>query len=275
MVLQLYPDTVLFVYCLQPTVLKTEEFPEEFLGNWEEGGYSYLFFVGEADSYIVEMAARQGLELVDRHTIAYGQWQEEFSSPVEASGLHFLPWWSRDETIDQEQTIYLDTSVVFGDGLHPTTRACLSLIQKICSTQRVATMLDLGSGSGILALAARKFGCSRVAAVDNTFLAAQTTRRNALLNGYGEEILTINGRAEEVIAGPSDLLVANIQPPVIHKILDSRLFCRTKRYIFSGIQHHEADRVVDHLRHSGGELLGRFDTGDAWQTMWGEVKEQR
>jgi ribosomal protein L11 methyltransferase len=270
--LQLRPDTLLFVYCLEGRISRRPAYPEGFLGNWEEEEYSYLFFVSEADPFVAALAEGQGLEWVERYTIEYGQWQADFSSPVEVGGLQFLPWWSQGEKCDQRKTIYLDTGVVLGDGLHPTTRACLCVMQEMFSTRTIRTMLDLGTGSGILALAAVKFGCRRVAAVDNTFLAVQTAWRNIVLNTAEKEILPINGRAEEVFTGPSDLLVANIQPAVIHRILDSVMFPKTKGFILSGIQHHEADLIAGHLRDTPGVLLGRIDSGGAWQTMWGEVE---
>lgn len=268
---QLLPDTILHVYCLQGVLPAHQAFPEGFLGNWEEEGYSYLFFAHEAGQYVTALARDHQLTLVDRHTIPYSQWQQSHHGSITVGSLVFSPGPTRSIAADNSAPIYLDSGIVFGDGLHPTTRECLTIMQRLFSEHRIASMLDLGTGSGVLALAGVNLGCSRVTAVDNIFLAAQTARRNVVLNGYEKKIMVVNGGAADCLMGSCDLLVANIQPEIIHNILESNVFRETNWFILSGMQDHAADRVMAHLKEKSVLVSGRAKTGAAWQTVWGRV----
>jgi ribosomal protein L11 methyltransferase len=269
---QLQPDTLLHVYCLAGRLPKDQNFPAGFLGNWEEEGYSYLFFNLEVSHYIAGIARDRHLDLVDYQCMPYSQWQQSHQGPISVGGLTFLPAEMRGRAEDNGAPIYLDPGVVFGDGLHPTTRQCLTIMQRLFDTERISILLDLGTGSGVLALAGVKLGCARVAAVDNIFLAARTAKRNVTLNGYADRIMVVNGEAAGCLSGASDLLVANIQPEIIHQIVDSSVFQQTSWFIFSGIQHHELHQVVVHLEEKSVIIVDRIETGGAWQTVWGRAR---
>ena len=89
----------------------------------------------------------------------------------------FIGCWNEGEIL-----ILLDPCVVFGTGYHPTTRSCLKALWNLYQKEKPATVLDLGTGTGILALAAVKWGARRVLTVDCNELAAETASRNVKLN---------------------------------------------------------------------------------------------
>ncbi|MCK7509745.1 MAG: 50S ribosomal protein L11 methyltransferase [Desulfobacterales bacterium] len=94
-------------------------------------------------------------------------------------------------------TLVLDPGVVFGAGNHPTTRDCLLAIDRAAAEARFETVLDLGTGTGILALAAARRLGARVAAVDLSPAAVRTAAGNVARNGLAGRVLVALGRAED------------------------------------------------------------------------------
>jgi ribosomal protein L11 methyltransferase len=134
-------------------------------------------------------------------------------------------------------------------------------------------MLDLGCGTGILALAAAKLGCPKCLAVDFNHLAARTTRTNVSLNNLDDTILVVNGRAEELLCRPSDLLVANIHYAVMKELVQSEGFLRQKWFVLSGLLNSEAEKIKGHLRTLPVLLLKHWHQSGVWNTFLGITRE--
>jgi ribosomal protein L11 methyltransferase len=103
--------------------------------------------------------------------------------------------------------VVLDPGMAFGTGTHPTTSLCLAALSELLGARPGAAVLDVGTGSGLLAIAARKLGAGRVVGNDNDPVAVAVARENAARNGV-ELALTVAGL--EAISGRFDLVVANI-----------------------------------------------------------------
>jgi ribosomal protein L11 methyltransferase len=97
--------------------------------------------------------------------------------------------------------------MAFGTGAHPTTSLCLEALSDALAARPGAAVLDVGTGSGLLAIAARKLGAGRVAANDVDPVAVRVARENAAANGVALELVA--GPVEDV-AGPFEVVVANI-----------------------------------------------------------------
>ncbi|WP_248362209.1 50S ribosomal protein L11 methyltransferase [Anaeromyxobacter oryzae] len=103
--------------------------------------------------------------------------------------------------------VVLDPGMAFGTGTHPTTSLCLAALSDLLAARPGASVLDVGTGSGLLAIAARKLGAGRVAGNDNDPVAVDVARENAERNGASLELTVAPLPA---IRGPFDLVVANI-----------------------------------------------------------------
>lgn len=138
-------------------------------------------------------------------------WKADFV-PVRIGTFVVRPSWSEPIAGDSVEVV-LDPGMAFGTGLHPTTQQCLEAL----STMRVEgkSLLDVGTGSGILAIAAAKRGASPVVAVDTDELAVEAARENAMRNGVA--IPVGQGSAADV-PGRFDIVVANIVSPVLQRI---------------------------------------------------------
>ena len=166
--------------------------------------------------------------------------------------------------------LLLDPGVVFGNGTHPTTRDCLEALELAFRVRGVETVLDLGTGTGLLALAAGKLGCRRCLALDFNHLAARTAYDNVRLNGLEKTVLVCQGRAEEHISTPADLLVANIHFDVMRRLVHSDGFLSKKAFILSGLLRSEARQVADDLSRMPLEIIQRWERDDIWHTFYGE-----
>lgn len=139
------------------------------------------------------------------------RWKADFV-PISIGTFLVRPTWSEAVPGDAVELV-LDPGMAFGTGLHPTTQQCLEALSTIPLEGK--GVLDVGTGSGILAIAAAKRGASPVVAVDTDMLAVDAARENAVRNGVA--IPVAEGSAADV-PGRFDVVVANIVSPVLQRI---------------------------------------------------------
>jgi ribosomal protein L11 methyltransferase len=102
-----------------------------------------------------------------------------------------VPSWLPYEPQPDDVVLHLDPGMAFGTGLHPTTRLCMQLLERYAAPN-MRTM-DLGCGSGILAIAAAKLGAQPILALDNDPIAVTATIENVQRNGVGDVVITMEG----------------------------------------------------------------------------------
>jgi ribosomal protein L11 methyltransferase len=137
-------------------------------------------------------------------------WKAEFV-PIHIGAFVVRPTWS--ESAGDAVELVLDPGMAFGTGLHPTTQQCLEALSTLPLEGR--SVLDVGTGSGILAIAAAKRGASPVVAVDTDTLAVDAARENAVANGVAIPVGV--GSAADV-PGRFEVVIANIVSPVLQRI---------------------------------------------------------
>ena len=188
-------------------------------------------------------------------------WKASFT-PLRAGAFLVLPTWLEAEE-DGATTIVLDPGMAFGTGSHPTTRQCLEAL----SALRLggARVLDVGTGSGILAIAAAKRGAREVVAVDTDIVAVRAAGENATLNGA--EVLVALGSAADA-PGVFDVVIANIIGPVLVAIaadLRARLAPRGT-LLLAGITREASSAVGGAFEAAGLELVRTHEAGD-WVSL--------
>jgi ribosomal protein L11 methyltransferase len=142
-------------------------------------------------------------------------WGEEWKKglgPFSVGRVFLRPSWVEAQPPPGAVEVVLDPGMAFGTGTHPTTALCLAAVDELLARHPGARVLDAGTGSGLLAIAARKLGAGRVAANDNDPVAVRVARENADRNGAAIEV-THAPVAE--IPGDFDLVVANILANVL------------------------------------------------------------
>jgi len=270
----LRPDTLLFIYYIEGTIPALHMIRDDnFIGNWVEDNFSFLFFTQPAKNRVQDILTEfPELKLLDNYEMTYAQWQGGNIEPVRIGRFLLNPTWIKASPGKNDIAITLDSGVVFGNGTHPTTQACLEAIDIACAGKRVKTMLDLGSGTGILALAAAKLGCDKIIAVDYNYLATRTAQTNVSLNNLDDHILVINGRAEEHTGIATDLLVANIHYDVMKNLVRTEGFLKQKWFILSGLLRSEAEKIMEFLNTQPVLILKRWNQDDIWHTILGITK---
>jgi ribosomal protein L11 methyltransferase len=247
------PPEKLFVYEIQgrvepPAVLTGADF----LGSWREGDYTYLFFSRPREAEVKAWLASAPQGRYSSETVLdYADW--EAGQPLQKTslaGFHLCPVWETPDPGPGERVIRLEPGLAFGSGYHPTTRGCLELLRRVFELDGPARVLDLGTGTGILALAALALGANRVVAVEYNDLAVLTCARNLKHNRREREVLLIQGDARHFAYPPADLALANIHLDVLLDLLALPQFLQKKWYIFSGILGTQMDRFLEALQSS-------------------------
>lgn len=243
---------------------------ENYIGNWEEGEDSFLFFKRAADDVVARLVERQsGLVLQDRFQMTYEEWQGHAVRPFQSGRLRFVPPWCDDDVAGTDQAIVLDPGVVFGTGRHPTTSDCLTAMQIAFDTHSIATVIDIGTGTGLLALAGARLGAKAVVAVDLNRLAVETARRNVMANRMEEAVVVAQGNAMSFIDISSDLVVSNIHYAVMRELVAAEGFGRHRQFILSGLLRSQAREIEYQLKRRSAEILRKWERDGTWFTYYG------
>lgn len=200
--------------------------------------------------------------------LARANWEEAWKSHYEPQriGRHFLvvPSWIDPEPEPDDKLILIDPGMAFGTGLHPTTRLCLAELERLLKPgERV---LDVGTGSGILAIGAARLGASYTCALDCNPEAVDIAAANARRNAVAIEVFA--GELTDLPAGAYDVVVANLLAATIVELSEefSDRLLPGGRLITSGILADQAEEVASSLAEAGLDLEHIGASGD-WTTV--------
>lgn len=223
----------LFVYHLDlPTIPNLDD--PDLIGVWIEDNTAVLFFHKNKDTLVEELCRQYACTLIYQADLDYEEWEvgHEIGS-FTAGSFRVAPIWEKADA-----DIILDPSVVFGSGFHPTTRSCLELVDKYVRAPELAinSMLDLGSGTGLLSIAAAKHGVKRITAIDNNPLACRVAETNCRYNKVRKRISVQEQdlRSRPPQTAGVDLVVANLYQELLEKLFSRPDFWQANLYILSG-----------------------------------------
>tara|TARA_Y100001970_G_scaffold110193_1_gene137662 strand:+ start:3521 stop:4435 length:915 start_codon:yes stop_codon:yes gene_type:complete len=177
-------------------------------------------------------------------------WKKYWGPELVGNHLLILPCWiDLHETYKNKKIIKIDPGAAFGTGSHPSTYLCLERMENILFTGK--KVLDIGSGSGILSVTARSLGAKEIYAVDNDYLAINSTKSNYQLNfGNLDNLNTYFGTFNKVVRkeliNEFDFILCNILAEVIKGIIPDISNClrNNGEVIFSGILNSQKDEVI-------------------------------
>jgi ribosomal protein L11 methyltransferase len=213
-------------------------------------------------------------------------------APGEIPALYVRPPWesaiARRGPVDE---IVIDPGQAFGTGAHATTRLCLELLLELCTLHERGPLLDLGTGSGVLAIAAARLGFAPVLALDHEPESVRAARENARVNGVEIAVERLDVRREKlpllapaapgaaaegpspttpelgVSAQPPPVVLANLLLPLLLE-LASTIDDAPRHLIASGMLRDQADEVADAFRARHGlRELRRLRSGE-WAALW-------
>jgi len=254
------PPKELYIYYLKGLLPPSFKISwKGFLGNWQEDGFSFLFFSQPAPNQIEKILTSQPrLTFIDKYHMSYKEWHGSDFEPLQIGGFLIVPPWAlsdgNTEGFRDLRPVILDPGVVFGTGTHPTTAMCAAMIEK--HLKKGDRFLDVGTGSGILMITAARLGAGRVCGIDRDETAVKIAAANLKLNSIQPrrfQVTTAN--LVDEIRETYDMIAANI---FTHVILD--LLAGIKRvlnpggiFVCSGIIEKNKDQVIGALRAIGFE----------------------
>lgn len=189
-------------------------------------------------------------------------WKQYYKPVHVGRRIVVKPSWEDYRAVDGELVIELDPGMAFGCGTHPTTSLCLKLLEKyIRGGEKV---YDVGTGSGILAVAAAALGAGRVVAVDLDPVACRAAAENVERNRVDGIVRVVQGNLLDNINDGADLVVSNIIASVIISFAPDAAAALVPGgfLIASGIIRHRADEVRDALEEAGLTLCEQLEEGE-------------
>ncbi len=188
-------------------------------------------------------------------------WKKFWTSQPVGENLIVLPCWLKlHQKYKNKKIIKIDPGAAFGTGSHPTTYLCLEKMEKKYFVGK--KVLDIGSGSGILSVAARSFGAKEICAIDNDYLAINSTKSNFQLNfgdlDYLETYLgTFNEVTSKYCLHQFDYILCNILAEVIKEIIPkiTNFLRDSGEIILSGILSSQKDEILATLKLYNLKLL--------------------
>jgi ribosomal protein L11 methyltransferase len=226
-----------------------------------EQGLWHLGQIGE--HFVGELTTRQVAEEDWANA-----WKEYYHVLHLGKRVVIKPSWRDYAPQPGEVVLELDPGMAFGTGLHPTTHMCLELLEQ--RVQPGMRVLDVGTGSGILALAAAKLGAASVLALDVSSVAVEAAQANVRANGLDERVSVRLGSMEAVSGERYDLVVANIIARVIADLAPALVGALAPGglLIASGIIDERLPLAEDALRAAGLSEMEQVRNGD-WVSLVG------
>lgn len=251
------------------------DYVDEGLAARMKGASRVKFYV--PDSEEGQRQLRQylaGLEEYEPQTVSLREedwatsWQKYYQPIPVGKKVYIVPEWMRGQPVPEGRTpLYLNPGLTFGTGSHPTTQLCLELLEDAVSPGDRA--LDLGCGSGILAIAALALGAERVIGVDIDPKAVDVAYENAAMNGIGRDRLTVLAGnvlgdpklAAKLEPGRNKVVLANIVADVIIPLSAVAGDFMTEDGVFlcSGIIDTRADEVAAAIEKNGLVITRRLE----------------
>lgn len=200
-------------------------------------------------------------------------WKKHFQVLRIGRRIVIKPSWLTHAPAPGDVVIELDPGMAFGTGLHPSTRLCIRALEDLIRPDM--RVLDMGTGSGILAITAALMGAGQVMALDVDELAVKAATANAKANGVAERVHVESGSIECLPpdAAPFDLMLVNIVAGVILALVSRGLISRLSPggwFVGAGILENQADDVLAALGKSGLDEMQVRREGD-WVAVVGRM----
>lgn len=199
---------------------------------------------------------------------------KKYYHPVQV-GEHLVvcPSWEAYDRQPDDVVLTLNPGMAFGTGTHDTTRLCMELLEKYITPQD--TVLDVGCGSGILAITAALLGANKIIGCDIDEVAVKVAGENAALNGVQDRIAFHQGDLTSQVEGSFQIICANIVADVIIRLSEDagRYLAKDGIFITSGIIDTREQDVLNALEQNGFQVIERRTSG-GWVALACKAKAQ-
>ena len=218
-------------------ILKSRGFTDEELGSWE-----------------IQLDEKENQDWSKK-------WKEKWTVTHVADKIAVVPSWLEYEPKENEIIITLDPGCAFGTGTHQTTQLCMKAIEKYL--KKGDSMADIGTGSGILAICAKKFGATTVYGCDNDETVIDVCIENAGINGVNDIKFELN--TADKLTEKYDFVCANILHNVLAEIMGDlkNIMKPQAKMVLSGILDEKKPVVLDAIEREGLKIIDTI-----YQDQW-------
>ena len=190
------------------------------------------------------------VEIIEYDPSIETEWKKYFKPQRVGKNIVIKPSWEEYTPRPEDIVVTIDPGIAFGTGLHGTTKGCIISLEKIIPELKgidKTSLLDAGTGSGILAIAAHKFGIRNITAIDNDIEAVNTAVENIKLNSIPLKEIKTEQKELKNETGSYDIVIANILAEVIidESVHVSSLLKPSGYLILSGILIKEEKKVLE------------------------------
>ncbi|WP_288862623.1 50S ribosomal protein L11 methyltransferase [Sneathia vaginalis] len=201
------------------------------------------------------------------------EWKKSFHTTKITENIVVNPSWEEYKQKDNEIVIHIDPAMAFGTGTHETTALCIELLEKYA---RGDSLLDLGCGSGILMLIAKKLGYKKVVGIDIDENCLEVVKDNFLKNDISSGYEVYIGDIKKYSFEKFSVIVSNILVDVLEKILPNIIQSMTDStyVIFSGILQEKRDSFISYANEYGLELVDE-KIKNKWIGLVFKLKDKR
>ena len=200
-------------------------------------------------------------------------WKKYYHPMQVGEHLVVCPSWEAYDRQPDDVVLTLNPGMAFGTGTHDTTRLCMELLEKYITPQD--TVLDVGCGSGILAITAALLGANKIIGCDIDEVAVKVAGENAALNGVQDRIAFHQGDLTSQVEGSFQIICANIVADVIIRLSEDvgRYLAKDGIFITSGIIDTREQDVLNALEQNGFQVIERRTSG-GWVALACKAKVQ-
>lgn len=251
--------------------LNPDDYPEE--GVIIKAYMPVNSFLGETVDEIKEAINNLMLYDIDlgRNAVTISEVNEEewavawkkYYKPVRISDLITVsPSWEDYEAEEGEIVVELDPGMAFGTGTHPTTKMCIQAVEKVIRPGD--TMIDVGTGSGVLSIAAAKLGAARVIAFDLDDVAVKAAKLNVKLNKVQDVVTAKTNNLLDNVQEKADIVTANLLAEIILRFPEQAVNVVKPGgyFIASGIIKAKSSQVQESLIEHGFSIEEAMETED-------------
>lgn len=207
---------------------------------------------------------KNSVSLSEVHEEEWATAWKKYYHPVKISELFtVVPTWEEYQPVNSDELIIeLDPGMAFGTGTHPTTVMSIQALER--TVKKGDTVIDVGTGSGVLSIAAAMLGAEKVTALDLDEMAVQSAKLNIKLNKVHSVVDVLQNNLLEGIKATTDIVVANILAEVILRFTEdaAKLVKKGGYFITAGIIRPKKDEVKDSMEAVGFEIIETLQMED-------------